>query len=145
MNWNYRKHTWDEILNRLEELESFELPYNLVHVTKKEGYGKNDNWGFNEKISDKRAFFKFEISKPYSNIDIIFVDSGHWWNAQHQSIFNCTIDSSDKKWHDSHRKIFKTRKEGVCWLLNRWEYYMKTEKWKITYSEFRKRVEYLCR
>lgn len=144
MAWNYKKNTWDEIIKRIEELESFELPFNLIHVSKSEGYGKNNNWSFVEYPSNKKAFFRFELSKPYSSIDIILVDSGHWWNTKDQSIFNCIIDNSEKEWEQSNGKVFKTRKEAVCWLLNRWEYYIKNKKWEKTYDEFRKRVKKLC-
>lgn len=144
MKWNHKKHTWDEIMTRLEELESFKLPFNLTSVLKSEGYGKDGNWSFVEYPSDEKAFFRFEISKPYCSIDLWCIDSGHWWDTSNKTIFLCIVDNSDKVWDKSNGKVFKTRKEACCYLLNRWEVYMEKEMWRKFYDNFRKRVDSLC-
>jgi hypothetical protein len=134
VNWNSKKHSWNEIMDRLEELESTELPYmnKLIYKDKTEA----GDYKYSTFEDGNRVKFSYEISNYYPVVQIWFSTGGHvFYNKGYVALAEVDKNISGKK---KDRQVFKTKKEAMCYCLNKWEKYMDSKQYEKDKIEFDK-------
>lgn len=123
------ENSWDEIIDRLEELESFELPFNqrLIRFPDKEGCIVHE--------LDKKAVFNYQICNYYPCIQV-------WYGPQHSldEIQYIAIANIDNKGVEGS---FATKKEAMVYCLNKWEKYMFDKQYLKDKVKFDENIERL--
>jgi len=132
-------------MDRLEELESTELPYMNTLVLKERSIDEDSDteiikWKTYE--DGKRVKFSYEISNCYPTVKLWFSTGGHAMYRGNDYIALAEVDQNFEGKRED-RQVFKTKKEAMCFCLNKWEKYMKDKKYEKDKAKFDKWVEVL--
>lgn len=140
VKWNSKKHSWNEIMDRLEELESTELPYMNTILLKDKSIDEDSGtetitWKIYE--DGKRVKFAYEISNYYPTVKLWLSTGGHIMYHGDNYIALAEVDKnfSGKR---QDRQVFKTKKEAMCYCLNKWEKYMDSKQYEKDKEKFDK-------
>ena len=117
MKWTIN-NTWDELIERLDTLEKFELPYKQV-ILLKDLANIEFKWQIVE--TEYNVCFSYEITTYFSCVKILFHSTGHCYYND-----NLIIGA---KYHNS-------KKEDVVAMLNEWEIYISEKKYEKDYAKF---------
>lgn len=143
IKWKADKHSWNEIMDRLEELESIELPYMNTLVLKDRSVDEDSGtetitWKTYE--DGEHVKFAYEISNYYSTVKLWLSTGGHamYYGDEYIALAEVDKNFSGKR---QDRNVFKNKKEAMCFCLNKWENYMDKKKYEKDKAKFDKWVE----
>jgi hypothetical protein len=142
VKWKADKHSWNEIMDRLEELEAIELPYMNTLVLKDRAYDEDSDtetitWTTHE--DGEHVKFAYEISNYYPTVKLWLSTGGHAM-YHHSYIALAEVDKNFEGKREG-RQVFKTKKAAMCFCLNKWENYIKNKKYEKDKAKFDKWVE----
>jgi hypothetical protein len=123
-------NTWDEIMDRLIEMESLEIPYKSVAV-----FREGQKW--KQLDNNENAFYRFSLGRYYTTLDVWFCPEGHaYWRDTCE--VGISIQPGVTNLTDRHYPILPSYKAAAVYLLNYWEDFVSQKLYEEKYKEFKK-------